>query len=126
MFVSVRSWLTVAGVSLNGFGAGRVGQVIATDEAIRREQGVRANHSRVARRDIERSDVLVLRLLDLVVRVGHIESRVGRLNVEVQCIVRARAEIESVEQGDVVSRIVQRFEFRRIKEAVRSQRPKER
>jgi len=63
----------------------------------------------------------VLRLLNLVVRVGHVESRVRRLNVEVECVVRPWTEVESVEQRDVVAAIVQRFKFRRIKETVRSQ-----
>ena len=35
-------------------GAGRVGEMVLTNEAVRGEQRVRADHARVARRDVER------------------------------------------------------------------------
>ena len=45
-------------------GTRRVREVVPANEAIRREQRVRADHARVARRDVERGDVLVLRLAE--------------------------------------------------------------
>src|SRR5436190_20326037 len=90
MFMSVRSWLTVAGVSLSGF-------------------------------DVEGVDVLVLRLLALIERVGHVETRLCGLNVEVQCVGAVRAKVETIEQRDVVPRVVKRLELRRIEEPIRAQ-----
>ena len=78
--------------------ARRVGQVIATDEAVRCEQGVRTNHSGIAGRDVEGVDVLVLRLLALIERVGHVETRLCGLNVEVQCVGAVRAKVETIEE----------------------------
>ena len=45
-------------------GAWQIREMVLTNEAVRGEQRVRANDARVARRDVERADVLMLRLVD--------------------------------------------------------------
>jgi len=60
--------------------------MVAANEAIRREQRARADDTRITRRDVERPNVLVLRLVDLVVRVRNVKSRSRRLNIQVAVI----------------------------------------
>ena len=50
----------------------------------------------------------------LIVRVGHVESGSRGLNVQVNGVVRAGAKIESVEEGDLIARVMKRLELGRI------------
>ena len=73
--------------------ARRVGQRVAAHERVGGEQHVRADHARVAWRDVEGRDLLMLVLSGvlLVERVRHVERRPADLEVEVERVEVARA-----------------------------------
>ena len=80
--------------------------MVAANEAIRREQRARPDDARIARRDVERPNVLVLRLVDLVVRVRDVESRPGRLNIQMDRVGSARPKVEAVEEGQLIAGVM--------------------
>src|SRR4051812_44192370 len=95
--------------------------MVLADEAVRRKQCVRSDDARVAWRDVQRPNVLMLCLRDLIVGVGHVESGSRGLDVQVNGVVRAGPEIESVEEGDLIARVVKRLELGWIEKAIRPQ-----
>ena len=101
--------------------ARQIGEVIATHEGVGGEQRVVADDMRVARRDVERLDVLVLGLQDLVVGVRDVEARLRRLDIQVKRAVGAWLGVEAVEEADVVPGVVERLKFRRVEKPIRLQ-----
>jgi hypothetical protein len=63
----------------------------------------------------------MLRLVDLIVGVGHIESRSGGLDVQMNRVRTTRSEVDSIEERQLVARVVERFELRRIEKPIRPQ-----
>src|SRR6266498_2561104 len=95
--------------------------MVPADKAVGRKQCVRPDDAGVAGRDVERPDVLMLCLRDLIVGVGHVESGSRGLNIQVNGVVRAGPEIESVEERDLIARVVKRLELGWIEKAIRPQ-----
>ncbi len=101
-------------------GARRVGEVVVANEGVRREHGLGPDHPRVARCDVVRLDVLVLRLRQRVVGVRDVESRLADLHVEEDRVGVAWVQIEPVEDRRVVAAVVDRVELGRIEVPIRA------
>ncbi len=78
----------------------RVRDLVLSDVDVRGEQHLRADDARVAGRDVDRRDLLVLRLAGVVLieRVRHVERRPRHLHIQMQRVDAAGAQIQAIEE----------------------------